>query len=132
MKRKLKILLAITGAIVAPVLLSPLPRFNSPLSTVIESSNGALLGARIAEDGQWRFPAEDYLPDKFEKSLLLYEDQWFYYHPGINPVAILRAFRDNTKAHKIVTGGSTITMQLARLSRGNTKRTYPEKLIEIF
>ena len=117
--------------ILIPVLLSPLPRFGSPLATVVEASDGTLLGARIAEDGQWRFPSFDQIPDKFEKSLLLYEDRWFYYHPGINPVSIIRALTGNIKAGEIISGGSTITMQVSRLALGNSKRTYFAKVSEI-
>src|SRR5665647_355568 len=95
------------GVVITPVLLSPLPRFRSPLSTVVEARDGSLLGARIAEDGQWRFPGFDKVPDKFEKSLLSFEDQYFYFHPGINPVSIVRALAGNIKAGKIVGGGST-------------------------
>ncbi len=131
MNRKLKIFLIAAGVLVTPVLLSPLPSFRSPLSTVVEASDGSLLGARIADDGQWRFPDSGNVPEKFEKSLLTFEDNWFYYHPGINPVSILRAFRNNIKAGKVVSGGSTITMQVARISRGNRSRTYGEKLIEM-
>lgn len=131
MNRKLKIILIAAGVLITPVLLSPLPRFRSPLSTVVEANDGSLLGARIAEDGQWRFPAMELVPDKFEKSLLTFEDSWFYYHPGINPVSIFRAFVNNIKARKIVSGGSTITMQVARISRGNRQRSYPEKFIEM-
>jgi penicillin-binding protein 1C len=131
LNRKLKIILIAAGVLITPVLLSPLPRFRSPLSTVVEANDGSLLGARIAEDGQWRFPAMELVPDKFEKSLLTFEDSWFYYHPGINPVSIFRAFVNNIKARKIVSGGSTITMQVARISRGNRQRSYPEKFIEM-
>ena len=129
-KRLIKILIA-AGVILIPVLLSPLPRFGSPLATVVEASDGTLLGARIAEDGQWRFPSFDQIPDKFEKSLLLYEDRWFYYHPGINPVSIIRALTGNIKAGEIISGGSTITMQVSRLALGNSKRTYFAKVSEI-
>lgn len=121
----------VAGVIIIPVLISPLPRFKDPLSTVVEARDGTLLGARIAEDGQWRFPASSAVPEKFEKALLTFEDKYFYFHPGINPVAFVRAFRDNLKAKKIVSGGSTITMQVARLSRKSKPRTYPEKIIEI-
>ncbi|MBK7712274.1 MAG: penicillin-binding protein 1C [Bacteroidales bacterium] len=131
MNRKLKIILLAAGVTITPVLLSPLPRFRSPLSTVIEARDGTLLGARIADDGQWRFPGRDEIPDKFEKAILTFEDRWFYYHPGINPVALVRAFIHNIKAHRIVSGGSTITMQVARISRGGKSRTYPEKIIEM-
>ena len=119
------------GVLITPVLLSPFPRFRSPLSTVIEASDGSLLGARIADDGQWRFPGTEQVPGKFEKSLLTFEDSWFYYHPGINPVSILRALRNNIKAGEVVSGGSTITMQVARISRGNKPRSYSEKIIEM-
>ena len=119
------------GVLITPVLLSPFPGFRAPLSTVVEAVDGSLLGARIAADGQWRFPGSEKVPGKFEKSLLTFEDSWFYYHPGINPVAILRALRNNIKAGEVVSGGSTITMQVARISMGNKPRSYSEKIIEI-
>ncbi|HZL76887.1 MAG TPA: transglycosylase domain-containing protein, partial [Bacteroidales bacterium] len=131
MNRKLKIFVIAAGVLITPVLLSPFPRFRAPLSTVIEASDGSLLGARIADDGQWRFPGTEKVPGKFEKSLLTFEDSWFYYHPGINPVSILRALRNNIKAGEVVSGGSTITMQVARISRGNKPRSYSEKIIEM-
>jgi penicillin-binding protein 1C len=131
LNKKLKILLITTGVIITPVLLSPMPRFRAPLSTVVEARDGTLLGARIADDGQWRFPPGDSVPFKFEKALLTFEDKYFYWHPGINPVAIFRAFKSNIKAGEIVSGGSTITMQVARLARGNKPRTYFEKFIEM-
>jgi len=120
-----------TGIVIIPVLISPLPEFKTPLSTVVEASDGSLIGARIADDGQWRFPSTGQLPEKFKKALLTFEDRYFYYHPGINPFSLFRALRDNIKAGKIVRGGSTITMQVARLSRGSRSRTYGEKFIEI-
>jgi penicillin-binding protein 1C len=131
LNRKLKIFVIAAGVLITPVLLSPFPRFRAPLSTVIEASDGSLLGARIADDGQWRFPGTEKVPGKFEKSLLTFEDSWFYYHPGINPVSILRALRNNIKAGEVVSGGSTITMQVARISRGNKPRSYSEKIIEM-
>jgi penicillin-binding protein 1C len=131
LNRKLKIFVIAAGVLITPVLLSPFPRFRAPLSTVIEASDGSLLGARIADDGQWRFPGKGQVPGKFEKSLLTFEDSWFYYHPGINPVSILRALRNNIKAGEVVSGGSTITMQVARISRGNKLRSYSEKIIEM-
>ena len=119
LNKKLKIIAIVTGVIIAPVLLSPFPRFRAPFSTVIEARDGSLLGAHIADDGQWRFPGFKQVPDKFEKSLLTFEDHWFYYHPGINPYSIVRSLINNIKTGKIVSGGSTITMQVARISRAN-------------
>jgi penicillin-binding protein 1C len=131
LNRKLKIFLFATGVIITPVLLSPLPVFRAPLSTVVEAKDGSLLGARIADDDQWRFPGSGQVPEKFKRSLLTFEDRYFYRHPGINPVSIIRAFVKNIKAGEVVSGGSTITMQVARISRGNKPRTYGEKLIEM-
>ena len=131
MNKKLKIFIISAGVLITPVLLSPLPDFRVPLSTVVEANDGSLLGARIADDGQWRFPGTGQVPEKFEKSLLTFEDGWFYYHPGINPVSIFRALKNNIKAGVIVSGGSTITMQVARISRGNKPRSYTGKIIEM-
>jgi penicillin-binding protein 1C len=131
LNKRLKIILIAAGAVIAPVLLSPLPGFRAPLSTVVEARDGSLLGARIADDGQWRFPPSDSVPYRFEKALLAFEDNYFYYHPGVNPVAMGRALFQNIKAGRVVSGGSTITMQVARLSRGNNERTYLGKVIEM-
>lgn len=109
----------------------PRPLFNEPFSPVIESSEGELLGAKIASDGQWRFPASDSLPEKYKKCLVLYEDEHFRWHPGFNPISMWNAALQNRKAGKIVRGGSTITQQVIRMSRGNRHRTYLEKLLEI-
>ena len=110
-----------------------LPRilFNEPYATVIESNDGELLGAKIASDGQWRFPAQDSVPEKFKKCVVYFEDQHFYKHPGFNPVAMLKAIRENNNAGKIVRGGSTLTQQVIRLSRKGRHRTYFEKIIEM-
>ncbi len=107
------------------------PLFNDPTATVIQSREGILLGAKIAKDGQWRFPEIDSVPYKFEQSLLAFEDQQFYRHFGFNPVAITQALIENIKAQKVVRGGSTLTQQVIRLSRKGKKRTYIEKMIEL-
>ncbi|RUT71209.1 penicillin-binding protein 1C [Flavobacterium cupreum] len=105
--------------------------FQEPYSTVIESKEGELLGAKIAGDGQWRFPAQDSVPDKFKKCIVYFEDEYFYKHPGFNPVAMVNAIRQNRKAGKVVRGGSTLTQQVIRLSRKGKGRTYFEKIIEL-
>ncbi len=109
----------------------PQTLFEEPYSTVIESNDGELLAAKIARDGQWRFPANDSVPDKFKKCIVYFEDEHFRYHPGFNPVAMYKAFLQNKNAGKVVRGGSTLTQQVIRLSRKNKKRTYFEKIIEI-
>jgi penicillin-binding protein 1C len=107
----------------------PNPLFNTPYSTVINDINGELLGATTALDEQWRFPVSDSIPLKFEKSILYFEDEHFYRHPGVNPVSLAKAFYQNWNAGKVVRGGSTLSMQVIRLSR-NQSRTYLEKLYE--
>lgn len=111
-------------------LLVPRALFKTSYSTLLYSAEGELLGARIAPDGQWRFPAVDSLPEKFTACLTTYEDKRFFYHPGIDLPAIARAIRLNMKAGKVVSGGSTITMQLARIARGNKDRNWYEKGVE--
>ena len=108
----------------------PAPRFNQPYSTVITAADGSLLGAHIAKDGQWRFPAPEVLPEKYKRALLTFEDEYFYYHPGINPWSILRAGFQNIQAGHIVSGGSTLSMQVARMS-GNAPRTLTNKVWEM-
>jgi penicillin-binding protein 1C len=109
----------------------PSTLFNDSYSIVLNDSQGNLLSAKIAKDGQWRFPESDSVNPKFNACILAFEDEYFYKHPGINPVSIWRAIKQNNKAGKVVSGGSTITMQLTRLMRKNQKRTYGEKLIEV-
>ncbi len=109
-----------------------LPRklFDYPYSTVVSDRNWELLGARIAEDGQWRFPASDTVPEKFKTCLLEFEDRYFQYHWGINPVSVVRAVVQNIRSGRVVSGGSTITMQTIRLARKGD-RTFGEKLVEM-
>jgi len=108
----------------------PEPLFSDPFASVLYARDGELLGARIAADGQWRFPPLRSVPDKFRRALILYEDRRFAWHPGVDPIAIVRAARDNLLHGAVVSGGSTITMQLTRIARGNPPRRYLEKAIE--
>ncbi len=109
----------------------PSQLFKTPTSTVITSSNNQLIGAKIAEDGQWRFPHNDSIPEKFKTCILQFEDEYFYKHPGFNPISIFKALRDNVKSGSVKRGGSTITQQVIRLSRKGKPRTYFEKLKEL-
>ena len=109
----------------------PKQLFKEPTTTVIESVEGNLLGAQIAEDGQWRFPFDEQVPEKFEKCIIQFEDAYFYKHPGFNPVSIAKAMAENIRSSSIKRGGSTLTQQVIRLSRKGKNRTYFEKLIEL-
>ena len=98
-------------------------------STVVESAEGELLGARIAEDGQWRFPPAGEVPERFAKALIQFEDRRFRWHPGVDVLAVGRALRENARSGHVVSGGSTITMQVIRISRGR-ERTMWQKVVE--
>jgi penicillin-binding protein 1C len=130
-KKTLAISLAIFFTLVLAVPISN-PLFKEPLSTTLRASDGQLLSASIAADEQWRFPPADSIPDKFATAIRLYEDEYFYFHPGINPGSLLRALRQNIRAGKVISGGSTLTMQTVRMAYHNRPRTYFQKLIEVF
>src|SRR5688572_9974686 len=82
----------------------PKKLFTTPYSTVLHASNGALLSASIARDGQWRFPQADSLSPKFVEALITFEDKRFRNHPGIDLLSLSRAVRQNIKAGKVVSG----------------------------
>jgi len=109
----------------------PLPAFDEPYSRVLLDREGALIGATVAADGQWRFPPDADVPAKFARALVTFEDKRFYGHPGVDPMAMGRALYQDIRARRIVSGGSTLTMQVIRLSRKGKPRTIPEKLLEI-
>ncbi|MDY2586083.1 penicillin-binding protein 1C [Winogradskyella aquimaris] len=109
----------------------PSQLFKDPTATVITSNDYRLLGAQIAEDGQWRFPETDTVPEKFKTCLLLFEDEYFYKHPGFNPISIFKALKENLSSGSVKRGGSTLTQQVIRLSRKGQRRTYLEKSIEL-
>ena len=100
-------------------------------STVVEDCNGRLLGARIADDGQWRFPLCDTLPEKFETALIEFEDRRFNDHCGVSLRSMARAMQQNLRNRRVVSGGSTISMQVIRLSRLG-ERTVWNKIVECF
>ncbi|MZR64178.1 penicillin-binding protein 1C [Alcanivorax sp. DP30] len=110
----------------------PLPQrlHSTPYATLMLDRQGRMLDARIAEDQQWRFVPVDQVPEKYRQALLNFEDRRFFWHPGIDPLAIGRAAWLNLNAGRVVSGGSTITMQLARLLRDDPPRTLPEKARE--
>lgn len=110
----------------------PDPLFDASYSTVLLDKNENLLGARLADDGQWRFPEEDLkVPNTFAHAIVQFEDKRFYSHPGFDLLALGRAIRDNITSRQVKSGGSTLTMQTMRLSRHNRERNWWQKGIEI-
>src|ERR1700744_5119057 len=109
----------------------PKPLFNSPTSYVIDDANGQLLGAAIASDGQWRFPPNKKVPEKFKQCIIAFEDKRFMHHPGVDVLAMARALKQNLHSRKVESGGSTITMQVIRIATHH-KRTFINKFKEVF
>jgi len=109
----------------------PLRLLSPSYSTVLVGRDGRLLGAAIASDQQWRFPASDSVPARFGACIVAWEDRRFHAHPGVDPLALARAVVQNVRGRKVVSGASTITMQVIRLSRRGRPRTVPEKLVEM-
>lgn len=137
--RKLSGLLTPRTAIVCTLTLSALawakwwpmdPLFQAPTSTVLVDRNGEFLGASVAQDAQWRFPPSASVPSRFATCLMQFEDRHFHEHHGIHLPSLIRAAQQNRHAGHVVSGGSTLTMQLARLSRGASDRSYVNKLVE--
>lgn len=132
MRKRLKqtiIVSLFVGLLVGYLFCLPKDLFTTPYSTVVVDREEGLLGARTAKDEQWRFPPQEEVPEKFKEAILTFEDQYFYYHFGVNPLSLFRAFIQNIKQKRIVSGGSTLTMQVIRLSR-DKPRTLKEKIIE--
>jgi penicillin-binding protein 1C len=129
----------ISGAVIlAPLLvvvvlsvLFPLPPLK-PYSLTVEDRDGRLLQAFLSTDGQWRLrtdPSE--IPERLRTILIQREDRWFKYHPGVNPLSLARAAWQNLRSGRRVSGGSTITMQIARMLEPK-RRTVAGKLVEVF
>ncbi len=108
----------------------PTTLFDTPYSTVLKDDQGELLGAKIASDEQWRFPEIDTVPERFKTAIIAYEDRRFYQHHGVDPLALSRAIYTNLTHQRIVSGASTLSMQVIRMSSGNPKRNYGNKLKE--
>lgn len=122
--------ISITLLIIGYIFCLPRQLFHVPYSTVVTDRNEELLGARIASDGQWRFPPRKTTPEKIKQCLITFEDKHFYHHWGVNPLATGRALYQNLKNKRVVSGGSTLTMQTIRLAR-NKPRTLGEKVVEM-
>ncbi|MFO7445214.1 MAG: penicillin-binding protein 1C [Ignavibacteriaceae bacterium] len=101
-------------------------------SKVIYSKEGTLLTAYLSDDDKWRMKTSiDEVSPELKKAIIEKEDKWFYWHPGINPVSIVRALFQNITSGERISGASTITMQAARLLEPK-ERNYFNKILELF
>jgi penicillin-binding protein 1C len=109
----------------------PLPD-DIDYSTIIVSSDGTVVHAFLSHDEKWRMKTElDEITPLLRKAIIYKEDKYFYYHGGVNPIAIFRAFVNNIISKRRTSGASTITMQVARLLEPKN-RTYSNKIVEVF
>jgi penicillin-binding protein 1C len=118
---------------IADRLLGPPPLdAATPGSVVVLDREDRLLRAFTTPEGRWRLPvtAADVHP-RYLEMLLAYEDRRFYQHRGVDPVAFLRSLRQLLTTGRVVSGGSTLTMQVARLLEGRHDRTLAGKLRQI-
>lgn len=94
----------------------PLPMPGDDLARVVLAEDGTPLWRFADTDGVWRYPVSpDEVSPLYLQALLTYEDRWFYHHPGVNPLALARAAWLNLRGGRVVSGGSTLSMQVARL-----------------
>lgn len=108
----------------------PLPNIKPSYSKVLYSKEGILLSATISDDQQWCFPMDEEIPDKLTACIIIYEDEYFAYHPGVNPFSIIKAMWVNTKSGKTLRGASTIPMQVMRIKNRNAERNWYNKIKE--
>ncbi|MBW8847811.1 MAG: penicillin-binding protein 1C [Burkholderiales bacterium] len=110
----------------------PKPTADSPTLTVL-AADGTPLRAWPGDDGAQRQPTTpEAVSPRYLEALLHYEDRWFRWHPGVNPVALARAAWQWARHGRIVSGGSTLTMQVARLvDEKAAGRSVPAKLRQI-
>ena len=131
MSKVTKILLILSPIFLAWLLCLPRQLFDRSCSTTMYAADGSLLGARISDDGQWRFDPSGDVPGKFARCIITCEDKRFRFHPGVDLLSVGRAVVQNLRRGEVVSGASTITMQVIRLSRPDKPRSYAEKLYEM-
>ncbi|HLD65662.1 MAG TPA: transglycosylase domain-containing protein, partial [Pseudomonas sp.] len=112
--------------------LFPLPLPGDDLARVVLAEDGTPLWRFADRDGVWRYPIRpEQVSPYYLEALLTYEDRWFYSHPGINPLALGRAAWQNLRGGRVLSGGSTLSMQVARLLEPHT-RTLGGKLRQLW
>lgn len=105
--------------------------FIEEFSTVVKAQNGRLLHVFINKNEQWYLPPDTLaVPEKLKTAVIAFEDESFYRHFGVNIRAVFRAAVQNISKGKVISGASTIPMQIARMARPK-KRTYFNKFKEI-
>ncbi len=130
-RRWVQVVLTGLGLALLLDLLFPI-RTTVPYSTVVTASDSTIIHAFLSRNDKWRMYAEtDEITPVLRDAILFKEDKYFFYHPGINPISLVRAMGRNLLRGRRTSGASTITMQVVRLLEPR-ERTYGSKLIEFF
>lgn len=116
--------------IVLLVLLIPIPSYSPSYSKTLVDKNNELISAVVSNEGQWHLPLDQEVPELLQKAIMLYEDEYFYFHPGINPVSVIKSIYANIRSGKIKRGASTITMQVMRIRNKSSSRSILMKCYE--
>lgn len=107
-------------------------KIEESYSTTVVDYKGEILYSFLSKDDKWRmYTTLNEISEELKKAIIYKEDRFFYWHYGVNPLAIGRAFLNNVLQQKRTSGASTISMQVVRLLHPK-KRTYFNKIIEIF
>ncbi|WWG21746.1 peptidoglycan glycosyltransferase PbpC [Pseudomonas poae] len=110
----------------------PLPLSQDDLARVVLAEDGTPLWRFADANGVWRYPVQTgEVSPYYLDALLTYEDRWFYEHPGVNPLSLVRATWQNLTGARVVSGGSTLSMQVARLLDPHS-RTWHGKLRQLW
>ena len=110
----------------------PYHRLERPAAVVVEDRRGEPLRMFLPSDDRWRLPVTyDELPEELRRAIIASEDRRFFLHPGVDPLAVLRAALQNLRAGRVISGASTLTMQIARMA-DPAPRTLPSKVREAF
>ena len=110
----------------------PYQRLHGPASAIVRDRHGEVLRAFIASDDAWQFPvALNEVAPALKKAILESEDRWYYWHVGVNPLSVARAAWSNWRSGRVVSGASTIPMQIARMVEPKD-RTLLAKAAEMF
>ncbi|HMP28976.1 MAG TPA: penicillin-binding protein 1C [Saprospiraceae bacterium] len=126
----MKKILYLALVLVIFLLLYPIPNNRPTYSKTLLDNAGNLLCANVSSEQQWHLPLDEDIPEILGKAIMLYEDEYFYYHAGINPISVIKSVLINSKAGKVKRGASTITMQVMRLRNRSANRSVKTKIFE--
>lgn len=133
LNRKTGLLLTALGFMIALLAYpTPEPLIHNNYSQIVLDENGVLLRAFLNENQQWCFPPDETtpIPDKLKEAVIAFEDARFYWHFGVDIPAVIRASKQNIRQKRVISGASTLTMQVARMHLKGS-RTFSNKLKEM-